>query len=170
MFISYGQPEPVPRLGRRVLPWHLAGAFPTQDVEVWGSLTRYAASLDAEATAVDPQTGWVRVLDLHDHRIELSAGLRDQTLLNLSLTQESQGLWTYKSHLYECKDGGLSVVAGFPPPSLENPTGAPTAAIGAWFTFYRATDGSLVALEEANTGVSGGNMVFNKWWRWQRIE
>ena len=172
MFVSYGKPEPVPPLGRRILPWHLAGAFQNRDHDTWKALTHYAANIKADAADSDPTTeaGWVRVQELPDNLIEVRAGLHDQTLLSLVLRKEAQGLWKYRSHVYECKDGGLVVVNNFPPPAVENPAGRPSTVIGAVFTFYRTADGSLVALEEAYTGVSGGNMVFNKWWRWRRIE
>lgn len=172
MFISYGKPEPLPPLGRRILPWHLAGIFEGRDQDAWNALARYAANFEADATHPDPKdkAGWVRVKQVTDDRIEVRAGLHDQSLLDLGLRKEAQGLWKYKSHVYECKDGGVVVVSNFPPPAVENPAGRPSAVIGAVFTFYRAADGSLVALEEAFTGVGGGNMVFNKWWIWRRIE
>lgn len=168
--IAYGNPEPVPPLGRRILPWHLAGAF-SSDQAMWSSLSRYAAAVEADATdpALDGEAGWVEVAALTDGAIEVRAGLHDRTLLNLALSKEAQGLWTIKSHVYDCSEGGLVIVGSFPPPPEENPTGQ-TNPIGAKFTFFRATDGSIVALEEAYTGVNQGNLVFNKWWRWRRIE
>jgi len=78
-------------------------------------------------------------------------------------------LWNYKSHVYECEKDGIAVVSSFPPPPEEKPT-QQKGAIGAKFTFFRATDGSFIALEEAYTDVAQGNMVFSKWWRWRRIE
>jgi hypothetical protein len=169
-FVTYGKPQPVPLLGRRILPWHLAGAFNGRDQEEWNALTMYAATLEAAAYHSDPKDeGWVEVQEAADRRIDIRVGLRGKTFLNFELRNESQGLWNYKSHVYECKEGGISVVGGFPPPPQENPTGQ-KGAIGAKFTFFRATDGSLVALEEAYTGVAQGNMVFNKWWRWRPVE
>lgn len=172
MFVSYGKTEPVPPLGRRILPWHLAGAFQNGDHDAWNALTRYAANVEANATNSDSKGGaaWVRVQELPDNLIEVCAGLHDQTLLSFVLRKEAQGLWNYKSHVYKCKDGGLVVVGSFPPPTVENPGGKPSASIGAVFTFSRTVDGSLVGLEEAYTGVTGGNMIFNKWWIWRRIE
>ena len=54
-FVTYGKPEPVPLLGRRILPWHLAGAFKGRDQEVWHALTQYAATIEAEANNSDPK-------------------------------------------------------------------------------------------------------------------
>ena len=173
MFVSFGKPKPVPPLGRRLLPWHLAGVFQqrNEDRDVWSGLTRYAAALEADAADSDrkDEAGWAQVRELPDSTVEVRAGLHDQTLLDLVLRKEAQGLWTYKSHIYECEHGGLAVIGGFPPPPVENPTGT-SIDVGAKFTFFRAADGSLVALEEAYTGVALGNMVFNKWWMWRRIE
>lgn len=167
MFVTFGKPVRVPPLGRRLLPWHLAGAFQNEDHYVWSALTHYADALEADATQSGPkeEAGWVQVRELPDSVIEVRAGLHDQTLLDLVLRRETQGLWAYKSHIYECEDGGLVVRGSFPPPPVESPTGA-TINVGAKFTFFHAADGSLVALEEAYTGVSQGNMVFNKWWIW----
>jgi len=174
MFITFGKPEPIPPLGRRILTWHLAGAFKdkNKDYEMWNALTLYAAALEAEVTQSDQkdEAGWVEIQKLANSTIEVRTGLHDKTLLNFTLRKEAQGLWTYKSNVYNCKKGGLVIVNNFPPPPEENPNDILSAVIGAFFTFYRAVDGSLVALEEAFTGVDGGNMVFNKWWRWQRIE
>jgi hypothetical protein len=170
-FVTYGKPEPLRPLGRRILPWHLAGAFHHRDHNVWNALTRYAAILESDPTPSLPkdEAAWVHMKELPDGGIEVRAGFHDHSLLNLVLREESQGLWTYKSHVCECKDGGLVVIGSFPPPRVENPTADPLD-VGAKFTFFRATDGSLVGLEEAYTGVPQGNMVFNKWWRWRRIE
>ncbi len=171
MFVTYGPPKPVPPLGRRILPWHLAGEFDHKG-EIWAALSRYNALLEdypAKSNRKD-DAGWVQVQKLQSGLIEVRAGLRDQTLLQLSLRNEAQGWWTYRTHIYECKDNGLMVYGGFPPPQVENPGNRPFAVIGAVFTFYRTADGSLAALEEAYTGVGGGNMVFNKWWIWQRLE
>lgn len=172
MFISYGKPLPVPPLGRRLLPWHLAGAFQHRDNDDWDALARYAAAVGADAALSDPKTdaGWVRLQKLPDDRIEVQAGLHNQKMLDFQLRKEAQGVWNYKSHVYECSDGGLVIVGNFPPPLVENPGGRPSAGIGAFFTFYRTADGSLAALEEAFTGVGGGNMVFKKWWLWRQIE
>jgi hypothetical protein len=172
MFVSYGKPVPVPPLGRRILPWHLAGAFQNIDKDAWNALARYAADVEANTTHSDQksESDWVRVQMLPGNLIEVSAGLHNQTLLNFTVRKEAQGLWANKSHVYECKNGGLLVVSSFPPPTVENPAGRPSAIIHAVFTFYRTADGSLLALEEAYTGVGGGNMVFKKWWIWRRIE
>ncbi|MBN2059816.1 MAG: hypothetical protein JW882_05300 [Deltaproteobacteria bacterium] len=172
MFITFGKPEPIPRLGRRILTWHLAGAFKDKDYEPWNALTLYAAALEAEVAQSDQkyEAGWVEIQNLTNSTIEVCAGLHDKPLLDFMLRKERQGLWTYKSHVYNCRQGGLVIVNNFPPPPEENPNNIPSAVIGAYFTFYRTVDGSLVALEEAFTGIEGGNMVFNKWWKWQRIE
>ena len=170
-FITFGNPVPVPRLGRRVLPWHLAGAFDGRDQEDWNALNMYTDTLEAETRHSDPngEAGWIEVQPVADIAIDVRAGLHDKTFLHFVVRNEAQSLWTYKSHVYECEKGGIAIVGSFPPPPEENPTGQ-KGAIGAKFTFFRATDRSLVALEEAYTGVAQGNMVFNKWWRWQRIE
>ena len=171
MFVTYGSPKPIPALGRRILPWHLAGEF-DQKSDVWAALSRYSALLDdypANSNRKDNAV-WVQVQELQGGLIEVRAGLHDQALLQLELRNEAQGIWTYRSHRYECEDGGLVVYGAFPPPLVENPYGRLSAIIGAIFTFYRTADGSLVALEQAYTGVGGGNMVFKKWWIWRRIE
>jgi hypothetical protein len=171
LFVTYGKLLPVPPLGRRVLPWHLAGAFDSRDQKEWNALTTYADTLKAEAIHSNPKEmgGWVELQEVAESAIEVRAGLHDRTLLNFVLRKKGQGLWTTKSHVYDCKAGGQAVIGSFPPPPEENPT-SQKGSIGAKFTFFRATDGSLVALEEAYTGVAQGNMVFKKWWRWRRIE
>lgn len=171
MFVTYGAPKPIPPIGRRVLPWHLAGEFDHKS-DVWATLSRYSALLKDYPSNSNRKddAGWVQVQKLQSDLIEVRAGLHDQMLVLLKLRNEVQGWWTYRSHIYECEDGGLVVYGGFPPPPVENPAGRPSAVIGAVFTFYRTVDGSLVALEEAYTGVGRGNMLFNKWWIWRRIE
>jgi hypothetical protein len=156
-------PEPVPPLGVRLLPWHIAGQFDEKS-ETWLSLRNYAAQLNR----VD-ETGWVQLLEQTDGTLVVRAGFHDQTLLRLSLHKGPQGHWTYQPQRYECKDGGLVVYGAFPPPPQENPTGQ-AGAVGAKCTFYRAVDGSLVMLEDAYAGVAQGTMLFQKWWRWRLIE
>jgi hypothetical protein len=172
MGVSYGKPMPVPPLGRRVLPWHVAGAFDSRDDDVWNSLATYASALDSEDRGAEKPgaIGWVEIRNAADGTLQVRAGLRDRTYVNVALSRKGQGLWTYKSHVYECAKGGIVIVGAFPPPPAENPYGMQTSGIGAEFTFYPASDGSLVALEEAYTGVTGGNMIFNKWWRWRRMD
>jgi hypothetical protein len=162
-FIPLGPPHPVPPLGLRLLPWHLAGQF-DEESATWLSLENYAALADRVSDA-----GWVRVREQPDGSIAISAGLDDETLLRVALTRESQGIWTYKPQVYKCNDGGLVVYGAFPPPPVENPRGQPFA-VGAICTFYPAADGSLVMLEEAYTGVDQGTMSFSKWWRWLPVE
>jgi hypothetical protein len=174
-FLTYGKPLPVPPLGRRVLSWHLTGVLESRDLNEWNSLTAYADALEAEVLHSDSQdwTGWVELQEMAEGAIEVRAGLHDKTFLKFVLRKEGQSLWAFKSHVYECKEGGISVVNTFPAPPEEKPTGQ-NCVIAAKFTFFRATDGSLVALEEphAYTGPAQGssNMLFKKWWRWQRIE
>jgi hypothetical protein len=162
-FIPIGPPEPVPSLGLRLLPWHLAGQFDQQSA-TWLSLENYAAQSDRANDA-----DWVLIREQPDGTIAISAGLGDETLLRVTLNKQSQGIWTNKPQVYECKDGGLVVYGVFPPPPEENPTGQPDA-VGAMCTFYPAADGSLVMLEEAYTGVFQGTMSFIKWWRWLPVE
>ncbi len=162
--IPYGRPKPAP-LGRRILPWHLAGAFPSSNKEDWSALTRYAAALEKNNGA-----GWVRVQQT-GAGFGVSAGLEDETLFHVMLNNEPQELWgNYTSHAFECGKGGIAVVGCFPPPGAENPEGLSNAVVNAYFTFYRAVDGSLVALEEAVGGLPGGNPEFSKWWRWQPVK
>lgn len=170
-FVTYGKPLSAPSLGRRVLPWTLAGVFHGKDQEDWNALTTYADRLEAENLHSGPndEAGWVEIQEGKERTIEVRAGLDDRTLLKFTLRREDQGLWSYKSHVYECEDNGIAVVGNFPPPPAENPTDQ-NIAIGAKFTFFQAKDGSLVALEEAYSGVNQGNMAFNKWWRWRRIK
>jgi hypothetical protein len=162
-FIPIGPPEPVPPLGLRLLPWHLAGQYDAES-PTWLALKNYAALSDRGRDA-----GWTHVRGQADGSIAISAGLDHETLLRVTLTRESQGIWSFKPQVYECEDGGLVVYGAFPPPAVENPRGQ-TSVIGAKCTFYPATDGSLVMLEEAYTGVSGGTMSFSKWWRWLPVE
>jgi len=172
MFVSFGEPEPVPTLGRRVLAWHLAGVFQDRDGELWSALAAQAPPLDSDPAGTDEGAtpGWVEIRSAAGDVLEVRAGRSDETFMEVKLRRESQGFWTAKSHVYQCEAGGLAIIGSFPPPPVENPHGYPSAAIGAEFTFYPAADGSLVALEEAYTGVTGGNMVFKKWWRWRRLE
>lgn len=168
--VPIGKPEPLPQLGRRILPWHLAGAFGVKDSDLWSALARYAATLDLDAADSGPESGggWVRIQELPGGVVEVFAGLQDQIRVRFGLQKGRQGLWTYKKHIYECKEGDFVVIGAFPPPPVENPTGS-TNLIGARCTFYRAEDGALVMLEEAYTGVEGGNLSFVKWWRWRPI-
>jgi hypothetical protein len=170
-FVTFGKPVPVPPLGRRVLPWHLAGAFDGRDQEEWNALTMYMTTLETEVHHSNQknEVGWVEIREVADKAIDVRAGLYDRAFLNFVLRKEAQSLWTYRSHVFECTKGGIAIIGSFPPPPEENPTGQ-KGAIGAKFTFFHATDGSLVALEEAYTGVAQGNMVFNKWWKWRRID
>jgi len=170
-FVTFGEPVPLPPLGRRVLSWHLAGVFDRGDQEEWNALTMYATALEAAVRHAGSrrEAGWVEVHEVADKIISVSAGLNGKTFLKLVLRNEAQGLWTNKSHVYQCEMGGIAIYGSFPPPPKENPT-SQEVSIGAKFTFFRATDGSLVALEEAYTGVTQGNMVFKKWWRWRPIE
>lgn len=162
-FIPLGPPHPVPPLGLRLLPWHLAGQF-DEESATWLSLENYAALADRVSDA-----GWVRVREQPDGSIAISAGLDDETLFRVSLTSGSRSIWTNKPQVYKCNDGGLAVYGAFPPPPVENPRGQPFA-VGAKSTFYPAADGSLVMLEEAYTGVDQGTMSFSKWWRWLPVE
>jgi hypothetical protein len=173
MFISFGKPVPVPPLGCRLLPWHLAGVFKSKDSDrdVYSALTRYAATLEVDYDHCNPkdEAGWVQVQELSNSLIDVHVGIHDQTLINFVLKKESQGLWTYKSQIYECKGGGLSIIGGFPLPLAENPMGS-THDPGAVCTFFRAVDESLVMLEDPYFGPSKQSVVFRKWWRWRRIE
>jgi hypothetical protein len=162
--VTYGEPEPLPPLGRRILTWHLAGAF---GGDVWNALERYDARLDTAHP--DADTGWVRVATMADGTVAIRAGRGDASLLELTLRKEAHGAGPYKSGVYQCEDGALVVTGAFPPPAVENPTGQRLAA-GAKFRFYRAADGSLIAIENKYADVNEGNLAFQKWWRWRRIE
>lgn len=163
-FVTYGKPELLSPLGRRILTWHLAGVF---DGEVWNALQRYAALLDTAHPDMD--SGWVRVTRRPDGALGIQAGRDDKQVLDLTLRKESHGWGRYKSGVYDCKDGGLMVIGAFPPPPVENPTGQRLEA-AAKFTFFRAADGSLVGLEEKYADVVEGNLAFKKWWRWRWID
>jgi len=171
LFVPIEKLEPSPPLGLRILPWHLAGSLGEEKSDLWNALIHYSALLDIYTANFDHKddAGWVRVQELPDALIEVDAGLHDQMLLHFALKKEAQGFWHYRSHIYECKNGGLVVFSGFIPPRIENPTGA-TNGVGARCTFFRAVDGSLVMLEAPYTGVQQGTMSYQKWWRWRRIE
>lgn len=170
-FVTYGKPLPPPPLGRRTLTWHFAGSFSSRDQALWNALTRYANALNAEAAKSGPkgEAGWVEVRGPENGTVEVHAGIQHRTFLEFSIRKEAQSLWTYKMHIYQCENGGLVVIGSFPSPPEESPTGQ-SAVIGAKFTFFRAADKSLIALEEAYTGVLEGNMEFNKWWRWRPVD
>jgi len=163
MFIPVGPDEPAPPLGTRLLPWHLAGEF-DEGSATWSSLMDYAAQPDLGDGA-----GWVRIHEQPDGALLVVVGLDDETILQMTLSRRRQGLLTYKPRRYKCGGGGVVIYGAFPPPPEENPTGA-THGVGARCTFYRATDGSLVMLEDAYTGVHQGTMLFEKWWRWRLVE
>ena len=143
MFVKYGHAPAAPRLGRRILPWHLAGAFASSDPEAWSALTAFSAALGADAAPANTenQAGWVQVQQQQpDGVISVRAGLAEQTLVSVVLSKEAQGPWEYKSHTYDCKDHGLKVVGSFLAPAVEN-VGGGTGHAGAAFTFFRTVDG-----------------------------
>jgi hypothetical protein len=164
LFVTHGKPEPLPPLGRRILPWHLAGVF---GGDAWNTLEGYAAVLDT--THPDADSGWVRVTTLPHGTIGIRAGRDDHSLLELALRKEAHGRGRYTSGIYQCEDGAVVVIGAFPPPPVENPAGQNLHA-GAKFRFFRAVDGSLVALEVKHADVVEGNLEFAKWWRWPRID
>ena len=166
--LPFGRPD-VPALGRRVLPWHLAGVFGS-DKEDWDALTAYETAVGAALlrTGLDDEAGWVEVRESTDGGITVQAGLHDQAMVSFALRKERQGLWDYKSHVYTCSNQGLAVAGIYPAPPVENPLGHEPST-NAEFTFYRASDGSLVGIESDSGGVAGGTTLFQKWWRWRRI-
>ncbi|MCP5178982.1 MAG: hypothetical protein H6993_18685 [Pseudomonadales bacterium] len=168
LVIPMGPLEPVPSLGRRLLPWHLAGLFSERDTTLFAQLSAFEADVNRFANEEGQDAdAWVAVTRTAENELTISTGIGASHGPMFSIHEGRMGWWTYNSRVYQCDHGTLVVTGAFPPPAAENPRGWQDDSVGAHFTFHRAADGSLVALEEAYTGVSGGNMVFNKWWRWQ---
>jgi hypothetical protein len=162
LFVPIGPPEPTPALGRRVLPWHLAGEG-DQASEVWKQLKEFAIQ-----TSVDGNAGAVDVREGLDEVIEVRVLVNEQTFLQLDL-HKGQRHWTYAPQRYECKSGALIVHGAFLPPPEENPTGAPEG-VAATNRFYAGVDGSLLMLEVPVAGAVGHDVLFQKWWRWRRVD
>jgi hypothetical protein len=170
LLVTYGERKPIPELGRRLLPWHLAGAMP-RDSDLWSTLEHFSKVLTGEAENLsrNSDSGWVRVRPGSDDRIQVEAGLDGSTLLDFEIIRGRQGYWTLRGRTYDCRGGGLVIAGAFPPPPVENPTAHPEPA-AAWHTFHRAVDGSLVMLEDQYVGQPEGTLVFKKWWRWRPID
>jgi hypothetical protein len=164
---GFGDPVPPLLVGRRILPWHIAGAFAENDPDEWQKLSQYTSALEAESarSGAALAAGWVRIQELSDGRLHITAGIDDCPVLNLDLRKEAQAWAFAQSHRYICKDGGLVVTGSFPPPREENPRGSDRAH--AHFSFFRAEDGSLVMLEDVYAGSQA--VLFKKWWRWRQI-
>ncbi len=153
---------PSPKLGRRVLPWMLAGVFRPND-PAWGEMLRYQQSLTTES---GKESAWVRIRQDKDGRIEIRAGIGDVVKFVHELRHEEIGTRGYPSaYTYDWEDGGMLVISGFPEPHEENPNGGIAHAN---CYFYRARDGSLVMAEEMFHG--RGTLKFKKWWRWRRMD
>jgi hypothetical protein len=160
MFVPIGPPEPTPALGRRLLPWHLAGEF-DETSEIWKQLKQFSiqASVDGNAGAVD-------VRELPDGVIQVRVLVNQQPFLQFDL-HEGQRHWTYAPQRYECRSGALIVHGSFLPPQQENPIGAP-GGVAVVNSFYAGVDGSLLMLEVPVGGSVGQDGLFQKWWRWRK--
>lgn len=167
------KPFPILPLGRRILPWQLAGIQLYGDYyhqqhdnnqDLWNALERYSEDIEAETVqpGLNKKADWVRVLNLPDNRIEVNAGLHERTAVRFVLKKEFSIFTT--TNLYACKDGGVMIYSGFLRPAVETVEGHNTAYATAFFTFYRTVDGSLVAFEE------GTDWIFGKFWLWRRVE
>jgi len=169
--IPIGAPHPSPPLGTRLLPWHLAGAF-SRDSVLWQSLASFADSLSAAGATKTSEGagGWVEIIDGSAGIIEVRLGLGDSVWLGIRLQRGDPGggIAAYRSQSYGCRRGGIAIVGAFPPPTEENPLNASGTSV-AEFTFHRAVDGSLIALEDPTGGVADGTTAFKKWWRWRQV-
>lgn len=165
LFVPIGGVKPAAELGRRHLIWHLCGEFRGDS---WDELAEMAAAIEAENLRLGStnSAGWVRVREEPAGSIKVSAGLGERALIRRELVPKRQPLWTYQPNRYQRRAGGVEVRGVFPSPAVENPMGIPNPTMGAICTFYRARDGSLIMLENPYAGVAGGNLEFQKWWRW----
>lgn len=153
-----------PPLGRRMLAWHLAGKFGPND-PLLHDLKRFAAAIN------DADAAWVRVLPGVDGKINVTCGLRHEAIVRFDLAPrnpDKSEFWNYQPG-YICRNGSLIVRGVFPVPAAERGhTNNEDPHAAGVFTFSRATDGSLVMLEDLYWS-QGQEVVFAKWWRWRRI-
>jgi len=165
--VPVGPEVDAPVLGRRLLPWHLAGAseaspeFPPYPAgsppDLWAGLEQYTEALgvDLDAPGDESGTDWVRIQAVPEGRLAVTAGRAEAVLLAFDSPQAA-----------DCKDGALEIGGGFRSPPSE---GAET--VYAFHHFYRAVDGSLVMLESQSWASGNGKTLsFDKWWRWRRLE
>lgn len=165
--VPVGPEVDAPALGRRLLPWHLAGASETSPelplypagspAGLWAGLEQYTEALGVDLDASGDESGadWVRIRAASEGRLAVTAGRAEAVLLAFASPQPA-----------DCKDGALEIGGGFRSPPIE---GAET--VYASHHFYPAVDGSLVMLESQSWAERNGRTLsFDKWWRWRRIE
>jgi hypothetical protein len=144
-------------LGRRNLAWHLASRFDKDE-----PLARFVAGSTDET--------WVRLTPGADGVIKVTGGVKDETLVSVNLAPRNRrksALWNYQAG-YTCRQGKLFVRGGFPVPQEEQQFGVKDPFAAGLFTFERAEDRSLVMLEDLYWS-QGGEVAFQKWWRWRRL-
>lgn len=171
-FVTFGPPVPPPRLGRRILPWHLAGCAGPEDQELWSALERFADALEPDAEHPDgrEELGWVRLVERGEGTLDVACGVGGETLCSFALEPApagSGGIWRLPRGS-TLVDGALVVHGAYRVSPLECSPGAERVAAGT-FAFRRAVDGSLLMLESPSWAPAGGEVVFRKWWRWRTI-
>lgn len=174
-FVPIGGRVPNPSLGRRTLAWHLAGLSGKDDGELWKGLERFSAALMPDARHPDGREdlGWVRLSRGAADAIDVRCGVDSETILEFVLERDTDS--TFLAELgsrpsgYAVVDGGVQVCSTFPASPAECSPGPDATAVG-YFTFHPAADGSIVMLESLYGAPAGGEIAFQKWWRWRRIE
>ncbi len=178
-FISYGDPKTPPIVGRRILPWHLIGFQDEKHAGVLKELEAFSAALRRDAQHPDGQDdlGWVRLSNAtrgETNVLTMECGVDREPMVTATLIptpKQTPVEWLTKmpGGYRILEDGAYEINSSFPASALEHfPDSNPHAA--GTFRFYRTTDGSLVMLESLHYAPAGGEVTFQKWWRWRRVD
>lgn len=172
LFVPYARAKPPAQLGRRNLSWHLASVLGPEDEGLWQDLARFAAALEPGPSAPDgePDLGWVQVTRADGPTYAVRCGVGSAVSCSFLLEPSPawhgwRSLWSYPPG-YTLRDGGLVLRGAFVLSPLERAAESDGLAAGT-FTFYRAVDGSLVMVESLHYAPRGGEVSFQKWWRWR---
>ena len=178
-FIKIGE-VPTPKLGRRVLPWHLA-VRPSEDVR--DSLASFDLLLRPDDAHPDGKVdlGWVRITRADAGQFRIECGVDEQVMFAFMLKPapaQSPVEWLVSSPRgYVVDDGALATYCSITASKMEhvylNKYGKALdyyEDAGGYFTFRCAADGSLVMVENLFYQRTRSNSLsFQKWWRWRRI-
>jgi|APFre7841882793_1041355.scaffolds.fasta_scaffold02405_2 hypothetical protein len=171
--IPLGDPEQPPRVGRRALPWYFIGFINNQTaIEKLGY---FLTKLRPNAQHPDghEDVGWVRISrKSKDEGYTVEVGIGDEPQFEYQFTPRppegsgpryigfTPGYWPF--------DGGLRCLGPVRVSMDESPNGWPGYA-SVTATMYRAVDGSLIVLEDPFRATIGGEVNFQKWWRWKPV-
>ncbi|MBS0197270.1 MAG: hypothetical protein JSR77_10975 [Planctomycetes bacterium] len=178
-FISYGDPKTPPVVGRRILPWHLIGFQDEKHADVLKQLEAFSVALKPDAQHPDGQDdlGWVRLKCSRpgeSNGIIMECGVDREPMVTTTLVPTPKQtpvdwLTTMPGGYRILEDGAYEINSSFPASALEHFPDSTRNAAGT-FRFYRTADGSLVMLESLHFAPAGGEVTFQKWWHWRRIE